>query len=427
MAPKPRYYSRAFPAVSRTRTLDLGTKANAKLRGIPLRSRAGWCYTPSISTIPLATNDLPNRPPYCGRTAEGVGRSYLDCGHRDPMIILMSKDAAGLQIEAVLGTIGTNGLTTVRLPGDDNLAIGITSQIPPDVRYSLADTLLTMDGVRKVVHVSRPYKLASREFRNAPTIVKVRDIEIGGSECVVIAGPCAVENEEQIFASARAVKAAGAKLLRGGAYKPRTSPYSFQGLHEEGLALLKKVGHEVGIATVTEVVDPHDVDTVAEYVDMLQIGARNMQNYSLLIAAGKSGHPVLLKRGPSASLDEFLFAAEYLLHQGNENVVLCERGVHPLDKTYTRNTFDVSAIPVLKDLSHLPVIGDPSHGVGHAKFVPAVSRAAIAAGADGIIIEVHPCPQHALSDGQQSLDPGQFTQLMVSLRAIAAAVGRTMG
>jgi 3-deoxy-7-phosphoheptulonate synthase len=342
------------------------------------------------------------------------------------MIVLMSNDAAGMEIEAVLDTIEHNGLTTVRLPGDDNLAIGITSQIPPDIRYALADTLLAMEGVRKVVHVSRPYKLASREFRSAQTIVKVRDVEFGGNACVVIAGPCAVESEEQIFSSARAVKAAGAKLLRGGAYKPRTSPYSFQGLHKEGLELLRAVGTEVGIATVTEVVDPHDVETVAEYVDMLQIGARNMQNYALLIAAGRSGHPVLLKRGPSASLDEFVFAAEYLLHHGNENVVLCERGVHPIDKTYTRNTFDVNAIPVLKDITHLPVIGDPSHGIGHAKFVPAVSRAAIAAGADGVIVEVHPCPQQALSDGQQSLDPAQFAQLMTSLRAVAGALGRSI-
>lgn len=338
----------------------------------------------------------------------------------------MDKDAAGEQIEAVLNTIETQGLTPVRMPGDDNLAIGITSQIPPDARYPLADTLLSMASVKKVVHVSRPYKLVSREFRRASTIVKVRGVEIGGSECVVMAGPCAVESEKQILASAWAVKAAGAKLLRGGAYKPRTSPYSFQGLHEEGLALLKKVGQEVGIATVTEVVDPNDVETVASYVDMLQIGARNMQNYALLIAAGKSGHPVLLKRGPSASLDEFLFAAEYLLHYGNENVVLCERGVHPLDKTYTRNTFDVNAIPVLKDITHLPVIGDPSHGIGHAKYVPAISRAAIAAGADGLIVEVHPCPQQALSDGQQSLSPEQFTQLMMSLRAVASAVGRNI-
>jgi 3-deoxy-7-phosphoheptulonate synthase len=339
-------------------------------------------------------------------------------------MILMSKEAGDEHIQEILQTIESHGLSAVRMPGDDNLAIGITSQIPPDLRYALADTLLTVAGVRKVVHVSRPYKLVSREFHAAPTIVRVRDVEIGGTECVVMAGPCAVESEEQIFASAKAVKAAGAKLLRGGAYKPRTSPYSFQGLHQEGLELLQKVGREVGIATVTEVVDPHDVETVAGYVDMLQIGARNMQNYALLIAAGKSGHPVLLKRGPSASLDEFLFAAEYLLHHGNENVVLCERGVHPLDKTYTRNTFDVNAIPVLKDITHLPVIGDPSHGIGHAKYVPAVSRAAIAAGADGVIVEVHPCPQQALSDGQQSLDPGQFEKLMGSLRSIASAVGR---
>lgn len=342
------------------------------------------------------------------------------------MIILMRKDAAEEQVQMVIETIEAQGMRPLRMPGDDNLAIGISSQIAPDVRYPLADALLSMAGVHKVVHVSRPYKLASREFHTAQTIVKVRDAEIGGSACVIMAGPCAVENEEQIFAAAQAVKDAGAKLLRGGAYKPRTSPYSFQGLHQEGLELLKKVGQEVGIATVTEVVDPNDVETVAQYVDMLQIGARNMQNYALLIAAGRSGHPVLLKRGPSASLDEFLFAAEYLLHHGNDRIVLCERGVHPLDRTYTRNTFDINAIPVLKELSHLPVIADPSHGIGHAKYVPAVSRAALAAGADGLIVEVHPCPRLALSDGQQSLSPEQFHDLMASLRRVAESVDRSI-
>jgi 3-deoxy-7-phosphoheptulonate synthase len=257
-------------------------------------------------------------------------------------------------------------------------------------------------------------------------VVTVRDAVFGGEECVVIAGPCAVESREQIFGAARAVKQAGAKMLRGGAYKPRTSPYSFQGLHKEGLELLKEVGQEVGIATVTEVVDPHDVETVAAHVDMLQIGARNMQNFPLLIAAGQSGHPVLLKRGPSASLDEFLFAAEYVLHQGNERVVLCERGVHPLDRTYTRNTLDLNAVPVLKEISHLPVIVDPSHGTGHAKYVPSASLAAVAAGADGLIVEVHPNPRAALSDGMQSLTPEQFAGLMKSLKRVATAVDRTL-
>ena len=342
------------------------------------------------------------------------------------MIVLMVKGASREQASEVTGAIERKGLTALNMPGDDNIAIGIASFIAPDERYPLADLLMSLPGVNKVVHVSRPYKLASREFHQASTIVKVGNVEIGGDKCIIIAGPCAVESEDQIFASARAVKAAGAVILRGGAYKPRTSPYSFQGLQQEGLDLLKSVGTQVGILTVTEVVDPNDVETVCQSVDMLQIGARNMQNYALLIAAGRSGHPVLLKRGPSATLDEFLFAAEYLLHHGSSNVVLCERGVHPLDKTYTRNTLDINAIPVLKDISHLPVIADPSHGIGHAKHVPSIARAAIAAGADGLIVEVHPNPKEAMSDGQQSLPPEQFTELMESLRKVASAVGRSL-
>ena len=342
------------------------------------------------------------------------------------MLVLMHAEATPEQTSAVIEVIEGRGLTALSMPGGTHTAIGIPSAIPPDMREWLASSLAVMAGVDHIVHVSRPFKLASREFHSVSTIVTVRDVKIGGSACVVMAGPCAVESHDQIFAAARAVKDAGAKLLRGGAYKPRTSPYSFQGLQTEGLQLLKEVGRKVGIATVTEVVDPHDVEAVTENVDMLQIGARNMQNYPLLIAAGKSGHPVLLKRGPSATLDEFLFAAEYILNQGNDKVVLCERGVHPLDRTYTRNTLDLNAVPVLKDLTHLPVIVDPSHGIGHAKYVPAMSRAAIAAGADGLIVEVHPCPREALSDGQQSLTPEQFCELMKSLANIASASGRSL-
>lgn len=342
------------------------------------------------------------------------------------MIVLMQKDAPRELADAVIEIIEARGLRPLNMPGDDNLAIGIASHIDPEMRQSLADTFLSMAGVKTVVHVSRSYKLASREFHRADTVVKVGDVEIGGTRCVVMAGPCAVESEPQIMAAAQAVKAAGAKLLRGGAFKPRTSPYSFQGLQKEGLELLQAAGKAVGIATVTEVVDPHDVETVAAYADMLQIGARNMQNFALLVAAGRSGHPVLLKRGPSATLDEFLHAAEYLLHHGTDRVVLCERGVHPLDRTYTRNTLDINAIPVLKEITHLPVIADPSHGIGHAKYVPAIARAAIAAGADGLIIEVHPCPREAMSDGQQSLPPELFAELMGSLGKVAAAVGRSV-
>ena len=342
------------------------------------------------------------------------------------MIVLMAKDATPEQAESVTRTIEARELRALSLPGGEHVAIGIASAIPPETREELAGALSSLPGVSHIVHVSRPYKLASREFQEAPTVVKVRDVEIGGPRCVVIAGPCAVESREQIFSAAKAVQQAGARLLRGGAYKPRTSPYSFQGLQIEGLQLLKEVREQLGIGTVTEVVDPHDVETVAAHVDMLQIGARNMQNFPLLIAAGRSGHPVLLKRGPGATLDEYLFAAEYVLNQGNPQVVLCERGIHPLDRTYARNTLDLNAVPILKEISHLPVLVDPSHGVGHSKYVSALARAAVAAGADGLMIEVHPCPREALSDGQQSLTPEQFAALMGSLRRVAAAVDREL-
>ena len=340
------------------------------------------------------------------------------------MIVLMHADASPEQSAAVVESIETKGLKALNMPGGDHVAIGIASAIPPEMREGLANALLTMPGVDHVVHVSRPYKLASREFQSRQTVVKVREAEFGADACVVIAGPCAVENREQILASAKAVKAGGAKMLRGGAYKPRTSPYSFQGLQKEGLELIKEAGEAHGIATVTEVMDPHDVEEVAAHADMLQIGARNMQNFPLLIAAGKSGHPVLLKRGPSGTLDELMFAAEYILHQGNEKVVLCERGIAPLDRTYARNTLDLNAVPILKDITHLPVIVDPSHGIGHAKYVPAMAMAAIAAGADGVIVEVHPDPRQAMSDGQQSLTPAQFGEFMQSLARVARAVGR---
>ncbi len=342
------------------------------------------------------------------------------------MIVLMQTGAAAAEVDGVIAAIDARGLRALSLPGGEHVAIGIASAIPTETREELAGTLSVLPGVSHVVHVSRPYKLASREFHAAATVVRVGDAAIGGRDCVVIAGPCAVESRDQIFAAATAVKQAGARLLRGGAFKPRTSPYSFQGLQTEGLELLKEVGKEVGIATVTEVIDPHDVDVVAAHADMLQIGARSMQNFPLLIAAGRSGHPVLLKRGPGATLDEFLLAAEYVLDQGNPQVVLCERGVHPLDRTYTRNTLDLNAVPVLKEISHLPVIVDPSHGIGHARYVPAVARAAIAAGADGLIVEAHPCPREALSDGQQSLTLEQFAELMVSLDRVAAAVDRSL-
>lgn len=342
------------------------------------------------------------------------------------MMVLMNADATPEQIDEVMGQIVAHHMQALRLPGDEHIAIGVASAIPPDLRPTLTELLSSLPGVDHVVQISRPYKLASREFRRVDTVVKIKDVEIGGKTCVVMAGPCSIENRDQIFAAARAVQTAGAKVLRGGAYKPRTSPYAFQGLGVEGLKLLKEVGDALGILTITEVMAPEDVPLVGEYADILQIGARNMQNYPLLIAAGKSGHPTMLKRGPSASLDEFLLAAEYLLHHGTPDVMLCERGVHPLDRSYTRNTLDLNAVPVLKHISHLPVIVDPSHGVGVARYVPAMARAGLAAGADGLIVEVHPNPKEALSDGAQSLTPEQFSATMEDLRKIANALGRSL-
>jgi 3-deoxy-7-phosphoheptulonate synthase len=328
------------------------------------------------------------------------------------MMILMSRNAIQEEVHAVVGRIEEYGLEALPLPGGERVAIGIPSAIPPQLRPLLAETLSVMPGVDQVIHITRPYKLASRDFHPADTIVEIGEVKIGGGYFTVMAGPCAVESYDQLKASASAVRDAGAKVLRAGAYKPRTSPYSFQGLQQEGLEILKAVGQEVGILTITEVIDPHDVEHVARYADILQIGARSMQNFPLLIAAGKSGKPLLLKRSPSATIDEWLAAAEYLLTQGNDQVMLCERGIVPIDKTYTRNTLDLNAVPVLKYHSHLPVIVDPSHGTGHARYVPAMALAGMAAGADGLLIEVHPHPDKALSDGAQSLDPETFGHLM---------------
>jgi len=342
------------------------------------------------------------------------------------MMVLMDAAATAKQVQDVLECIEAHGMQTLRLPGDEHVAIGIPSAIPPELREPLTQKLTALPGVDHVVQISRPYKLASREFRRQDTVIKIKGVEIGGQRCVVMAGPCSVESRNQIMEAAETVKRAGARILRGGAYKPRTSPYAFQGLGAEGLDLLKEAGEAHGLLTITEVMSPDDVPLVASHADILQIGARNMQNYALLIAAGKSGHPVMLKRGPSASLDEFLLAAEYLLFHGTDSVMLCERGVHPLDRTYTRNTLDLNAVPALKQMSHLPVIVDPSHGTGVARYVPAMARAGLAAGADGLMIEVHPRPREALSDGAQSLTPEQFANAMAELGRIAEAIGRSV-
>ena len=338
------------------------------------------------------------------------------------MMVLMKREATEEQIQAVCEAIHEHGMESLVLPGGARVAVGIPSAIPPELRPVLDQHLSAMEGVDQVIHITRPYKRASRDFHPHDTVVRVGHVEIGGGRFAVMAGPCAVESYEQLSEAARAVKAAGAQILRAGAYKPRTSPYSFQGLQREGLEILRTVAQEVDILTVSEVIDPRDVEMMGEYVDILQIGARNMQNFPLLVEAGKSGKPVLLKRSPSATIDEWLAAAEYLLTHGNEQVMLCERGIVPIDRAYVRNTLDINAVPVIKYHSHLPIIVDPSHGTGHARYVPALALAATAAGADGLLIEVHPHPDRALSDGAQSLTPEAFSQLMAQISALRTAL-----
>ena len=279
--------------------------------------------------------------------------------------------------------------------------------------------------MREVIRVSQPFKLVSREVKPEDTVIEVGGVRLGGPGIEVMAGPCSVESREQLMAAAHAVKAAGAHFLRGGAFKPRTSPYEFQGLGEEGLKLLAEARQQTGLKVVTEVVDADHLPMCLEYADVLQVGARSMQNYSLLKRLGAAGKPVLLKRGPSATIREWLMAAEYVLANGNYQVALCERGIRTFE-TATRNTLDLNAVPVLKALTHLPVVVDPSHGIGIRAHVPAMARAAIAAGADAIIVEVHPRPEQALSDGQQSLTPGEFEELMRQVRLIAGAIGRAV-
>lgn len=342
------------------------------------------------------------------------------------MMIVMRADATPEQIAAVLARIEDNGMTPLPLPGGERTAIGVASAIPVAIRDAFASTLQILPGVDHITHVSRPYKLASREFFPEDTVFNVGNVQFGTSRIVIMAGPCAVESETQLRTAATAVKQAGATVLRGGAFKPRSSPYSFQGLGREGLEILKAVATDLDMVTVTEVMEPKEVELVVEYADILQIGARNMHNFPLLIAAGETQHPILLKRGFSASIDEWLLSAEYCLSRGSNRVILCERGVHPLDHTYTRNTLDLSAIPVLKEITHLPVVVDPSHATGKSSLVPPMSLAAIAAGADGLLIEVHPDPVCALCDGPQSLACEQFEELMGQMEAVANSVGRSL-
>lgn len=341
------------------------------------------------------------------------------------MIVLMEPGATPEQIQGVCEAIEHNGLQSIVLPGELT-AIGIPSAIPQELRESLDGVLGSLPGVSRVTHVSRPYKLASRQWQKEPTRVRVKGVEFGPSTFQVIGGPCSIESYKQLSEAARIVKEAGATVLRGGAFKPRTSPYSFQGLAEEGLKIMKSVGDESGLATITEVMSPDAVDLVSRYVDILQIGARSMQNFPLLIEAGKSGKPIFLKRGPAATFDEYLLAAEYVLSQDNPNVILCERGVVPLDRMYTRNTLDLSAVLVLKDHSHLPVVVDPSHGTGVAKYVPAMAKAAVVVGADGVMIEMHPNPKEALSDGSQALTPDAFRLLMKEIAVLRRSMESAM-
>lgn len=342
------------------------------------------------------------------------------------MIVAMKADATAQEIERVIERIAGYDLSALRLPGGERTAIGIASGIPGGLREPLTEILEAMPGVDHVTQVSRTYKLASREFHSTDTVISIKGVDIGGRNVIIAAGPCAIENRDQLMSAAKAVNAHGGKALRGGAFKPRTSPYAFQGLGLDGLKLLKEAGDEFGLVTVTEVMDQHDIEVIMEHADILQVGARNMQNYPLLTALGKINQPVVIKRGPSATIDEWLLAAEYVLAGGNNQVILCERGIHPLDKTHTRYTLDLSAVPVAKFLSHLPVIIDPSHASGTTRYVASLSKAAIAAGADGLIIEIHPDPSCALCDGAQSLKPEAFGQLMNELGAVAAAVGRSL-
>jgi len=337
------------------------------------------------------------------------------------MMIVMKRNATTAQVANLTARIEQMGCQAHLSRGEERTIIGIIGNGRPIDRAKLEQ----MDGVERAVPILKPFKRASREFHPQDTLVSINGLVIGGRKLVVMAGPCAVESKEQMLEAARAVKEAGGALLRGGAFKPRTSPYSFQGLGVEGLRILGQVRAEVGLPVVTEVMDPELVPLVSTYADILQIGARNMQNFALLHAVGESQRPVLLKRGMMSTIEELLMAAEYILSHGNDRVILCERGIRTFE-TYTRNTIDINAVPSLKQLTHLPVIIDPSHGTGKWELVEPVSRAAIAAGADGLIIEVHPHPEEALSDGAQSLKPERFAALMEHLRPIAAAVGREL-
>ena len=336
------------------------------------------------------------------------------------MVVVMQERATSEQVERVVAHLIEMGFDVHRSTGALRTVIGAVGGKVGDPRL-----IEVLEGVQEVLRITEPYKLASRTFRPEDTVITVGEVRIGADEVVVMAGPCSAETEEQVDATAAAVKRAGAKILRGGAFKPRSSPYSFQGLGEEGLRLLRNAADRHNLYLITEVMDISQLETIDQYADILQVGARNMQNFTLLRELGRTRKPVMLKRGISATVEEWLLSSEYILAGGNTNVMLCERGIRTFE-SYTRNTLDISAIPVVKQLSHLPVIVDPSHGTGRRDKVAPMARAAVAAGADGLIIEVHCDPDHALSDGAQSLFPGQFDRLMAELRIIAPAIGRSI-
>jgi 3-deoxy-7-phosphoheptulonate synthase len=335
------------------------------------------------------------------------------------MVVVMQERATDDQVQKVIAQLVEMGFDVHRSTGALRTVLGaVGGNRQFDTRL-----LEVLDGVQEVLRITEPYKLASRTFKSENSVVTVGDVRIGGDEVVVMAGPCSAESEEQVEATAVAVRRAGAKVLRGGAFKPRSSPYSFQGLGEEGLRILRGAADRHNLKLVSEVMDLSQIELIEKYSDILQVGARNMQNFTLLRELGRTRTPILLKRGISATIEEWLLSAEYILAGGNMNVMLCERGIRTFE-SYTRNTLDISAIPVVHKLSHLPIIADPSHGSGRRDMVASMARAAVAAGADGLIIEVHSDPDHALSDGAQSLFPGQFDRLMAELRIIAPAIGR---
>ncbi len=337
------------------------------------------------------------------------------------MIIVMGAGATEQEVENVIDKVHSFGLRTHPIYGVQKTVIGIVG----DDKTRVVENMQGMPGIEDIIPILQPYKFAGREAHPDNTVIEVGGVEIGSKAIAVIAGPCAVESEEQLLAIARGVRDSGAQILRGGAFKPRTSPYSFQGLGEDGLKFLAEAREETGLPVITEVTDPRNVEMVCQYADIVQVGARNMQNFALLTEVGKSGHPVMLKRGPSSTVKDLLLAAEYVIIEGNRDIILCERGISTFE-TYTRNTLDLSAVPVIKHLSHLPVIVDPAHATGRNHLVEPMALAAIAAGADGIMVEVHNNPDAALCDGPQSLTLSQFDSMMEKLRSIARIVDRSL-